>query len=511
MKAVIIGTDLLKDSNGNLRIIETNTNVDIHNKIVPNLDWTSFNQFLIDNSINNLHLIVTEGNILPSEKDGAFSTNLNDVSIKDKMDEIITDLGGSFTFHKVAFNSITVPYIEDNDNTLIIRTSYDTTAVVDEEYAKDKVNFHRLIKDKPYSPNVFYSSDLNPSLNIDQLTDLHITNGDTPNYIVKTSYAGTNISVYPKFYKVTSLEDLQSLKNSLDESEYMEEYHTHSDNIVNEKMGVIRSLDILYGGTLSCLHLGSYMMTSVVKNNEWATEYDSNGLMLQPSRVLWMTKSSKIGSDAYILDDDTKILNGEGNLVLPSQIVQNSTLKTLVFPWVPIDDQIIDGVPNFLTGVNSSNFADDLTGFTITSTNVQEITGVQKECLMIKVTLENGLSYEDLAGSNMVIEEFDTLRTTHSLTNTFRINDSIVFYDYINNTLTKSKITNLEVVYVNRMVYDMNVEQSDVFLPVLDETLGLAFIQHNPCYGWCERGSGCSWWECGNCSYCRGGGGEEKI
>ena len=115
-----------------------------------------------------------------------------------------------------------------------------------------------------------------------------------------------------------------------------------------------------------------------------------------------------------------------------------------------------------------------------------------------------------MPGSTMIIEEFDTLNTTYALTNTFRINDSIVFYDYINNTLTKSKITNLEIVYVNRMIYDVNVEESDVFLPVLDETLGLAFIQHNPCYGWCGFYS-CGTWYCNSCSWCGGGGGREKI
>jgi hypothetical protein len=508
MKAVIIGTDLLKDSNGNLRIVETNTNVDVHNKIVPDLNWDSFKQLLIDNSINSLHLISTDGNFIPTEKDGRFTTNLNDVSLKDKMEEIMVDLNGSFNHHKMASNSITVPYIEDGENTLIIRTSYDTTAVVDEEYTKDKVNFHRLIQNKSYSPNIFYSSDLDPNSNIDQLTDLHVTNGDTPNYIVKTRYPNTNITVYPKFYKVASLEDLQSLKDSLAESEYMEEYHTHSDNIINEKMGVIRSLDILYGGTLSCLHLGSYVMTSQIKHDEWPTEYDTEGLMTQSSRVLWMSKTPNTLGRGYILDDDTKILNGEGGLVLPSEILENSSLKTLLLPWVPLDDTLIDGVANFIVGVNSSNFVDDLAEFTISSTNVEEINGIQKECLMIKVTLENGLVYEDLPGSTMIVEEFDTLRTTYSLTNTFRIDDSIVFYDYINNTLTKSKITNLEVVYVNRMIYDINVEQSDVFLPVLDETLGLAFIQHNPCYYWCGYFS-CYTWYCNSCPWC--GGGREQI
>jgi hypothetical protein len=509
MKAVIIGTDLLKDSNGNLRIVETNTNVDVHNKIVPDLDWVSFKQLLVDNSINSLHLITTDGNLISTEKDGRFTTNLNDVSLKDKMEEIMVDLNGSFNHHKMAFNSITVPHIEDSENTLIIRTSYDTTAVVDEEYTKDKVNFHRLIQNTTYSPNIFYSSNSDINLNIDQLTDLHITNGDTPNYIVKTRFPGTNITVYPKFYKVTSLENLQSLKDSLAESEYMEEYHTHSDNIVNEKMGVIRSLDILYGGTLSCLHLGSYIMTSQIKHDEWSTEYDTNGLMLQSSRVLWMSKTPNTLGGGYILDNDTKILNGEGNLVLPSEILENDELKTLLLPWVPVDDTLTDGVANFIVGVNSSNFTDDLAEFTISSTNVEEIKGIQKECLMIKVTLENGLEYEDLPGSTMIIEEFDTLRTTYALTNTFRINDSIVFYDYINNTLTKSKITNLEVVYVNRMIFDINVEQSDVFLPVLDETLGLAFIQHNPCYGWCGFFD-CQTWYCNSCSWC-GGGGREEI
>jgi hypothetical protein len=109
MKAVILGTDLLKDADGNLRIVETNTNVDVHNKIVPDLDWDAFKQLLIDNSINNLHLITTVGNLIVTEKDGRFTTNVNDVSIKDKMEEIIADISGSFTFHQLAKNSITVP------------------------------------------------------------------------------------------------------------------------------------------------------------------------------------------------------------------------------------------------------------------------------------------------------------------------------------------------------------------------------------------------------------------
>jgi hypothetical protein len=125
-----------------------------------------------------------------------------------------------------------------------------------------------------------------------------------------------------------------------------------------------------------------------------------------------------------------------------------------------------------------------------------------KESLMIKVTLENGMVYEDLPGSSMLIEEYDTLQTTFAYTNRFRINDSIVFFDYLNNTLIKSKITNLEVVYVIRRIYDINVELNDLFLPVADESLGLTFIQHNgTCFGWCGSWM-CAVWCCSACYFC---------
>ena len=245
MKALILGTDLLKDSNGTLRIIETNTNIDVHNDIVPNLNWELFKQFLIDNSITKLHFIYTDGNLIKSHnKLNKFDTTTINISLKDKMAEVMVEISGTFEFHEVPKNSVTVPFIEDASDTLIIRTSYDTTAMLDEEYAKDKVNFHRLISNQTFSTNIYYHSDSDVSLNVDTLTSLYVTDGDVPNYIVKTRQPHTNHNDYPKVYKINSLENLQTLKDSLTELEFMEEFHQHIENFVNDKIGVIRSLDI---------------------------------------------------------------------------------------------------------------------------------------------------------------------------------------------------------------------------------------------------------------------------
>lgn len=504
MKALIIGTDFLKDSEGNLKIIETNTNIDIHNEITLGLDWVTFKQFLIDNSINNLHFIFTEGNLIKNEN----IVNHNNpefpkTSLKDKMSEIMDELSGTFQFHKLPEGSVTVPLIEDNDNTLIIRTSYDATAIVDEEYTKDKVNFHRLISNKSYSTNFYYSSSIDTELNIDGLTDLHTTTGNAPNYIVKTRLPHTGYNVYPKFYKIESLEDLVTLKNSVTDLEFIEEYHINSENFINEKIGVIRSLDILYGGNLSCLHLGSYTMTAGIKNNQFETTYDENGLMNAEGRLLWMTKNTDgLYSKMYILDDDTPLLYPDNVLKLPNEILTGDTIKTMNFDWIPAEEGTVDN-PSYLPNVNSGSFDTDLTTFTTGSTEVIHISNSTRNTIMIRVTLENGIVYEDLPTSVMYIEEYDTLRTTFSDTNTFRVNDSIIFYNN-NNTLTKSKIIDLEIVYINRKIYDLNVEPSDVYLSLADSTLGLFFVQHNACYAFCYGGCVPAYY-CGTCPTCSQG------
>jgi hypothetical protein len=227
--------------------------------------------------------------------------------------------------------------------------------------------------------------------------------------------------------------------------------------------------------------------------------------MDEESRILWMTKNVDpiLYSTSYILDDDTPLLYPENVLKFPDDISVDDIIKTIKFDWA-VDIGTFEN-PGFQVNVNSGSFSEDLTTFTTGSTEVVSIINNTRKTIMIRVTLENGIIYEDLPTSVMYIEEYDTLRTTFSDTNTFRVNDSIIFYDYNNETLVKSKITNLEIVYVTRKVYDLNVEPSDVFLSLADSTLGLLFVQHNQCDGWCDIVAypwQCNDWRCSGCSGC---------
>jgi hypothetical protein len=63
MRAVIIGTDFIKDINGSFKAIETNTNVGLAVPVSRYLDITNFNDFIESNGFNEIVIIHNDTNI----------------------------------------------------------------------------------------------------------------------------------------------------------------------------------------------------------------------------------------------------------------------------------------------------------------------------------------------------------------------------------------------------------------------------------------------------------------
>ena len=143
MRAVVIGTDFIKDIDGSFKALETNTNIGIDVSVNNYIDTTSFTNFVLDNSFTEIHLIYQPANvnitdIMEVDTDRLNFLNFLKTSICEPNEIILTQ-------HKLDDNSITIPYIEDGDNKLIIRLSYDTTALLDDSYARDNFSFLKLM------------------------------------------------------------------------------------------------------------------------------------------------------------------------------------------------------------------------------------------------------------------------------------------------------------------------------------------------------------------------------
>ena len=501
MRGAIIGTDLIRDSNGGYRVLEVNTNTDIHASITEGLDWDGFKNLLTTNGIEELHFIYTSGNMLKETQ--------YEVSVRDKFVIICEELGIQYFNYELPTDSIIIPNIEDSPNKLILRTAYDSTAYVDDSFTKDKVNFNKLISDKEFATKYYYNSTINPELNWDSLTDLHTSADLVPNYIVKTRFPNTNYALYPKLYKINTTEGLTELKNSLTHTEYLEEFYTNDLNLVNGKISVIRSLDIFYGGDLSTFNMGAYRMSSTIPFTSWPTEYDETNQMVKGSRPLWLTKFSSKRGVEYFLDETSRVLSSDGSLIGIADIQENTTLKTINLNWIPENPSIDVNSPDYFRAmVTTGSYSDDVSTFSVGITNTVHSIGRDSDLLMIEITTETGLKWDDMNTSLIVIKLDDTDTTIMKYLNFCKVGDAIVFYNYATNQLESQKIVSLIPKFVSRKIYDLNVETVDIFLPVVDEVNSLALIQHNACdFYYCTYFGTCFDFSCNTCPGC---GNQEK-
>jgi len=143
MRTVLIGSDFMYDNDGNLKPIEINTAVgwDGAEKIEVDadcLDLTSLYDFVETNGFTSIHYV-------------------GDLGMLNKaLENQYTGSSIVYEFHGVGKNAITIPFIEDNDETLIIRSAYDTTALVDDTYCRDKIEFMKLIESQSFGSQFAY-------------------------------------------------------------------------------------------------------------------------------------------------------------------------------------------------------------------------------------------------------------------------------------------------------------------------------------------------------------------
>jgi hypothetical protein len=494
MKGVIIGTDLLQDNNGDVKVLEINSNVGIYQDSNEYFDFDGFITLLLDNSINELHFIFdsNEVNIQNTPNYGP-DESVRELTFLSRLKRKSEENNITFYEYEVMPNSITVPFIEDASNKFILRQAYDSTALIDSEYCSDKFKFQDLISESGIDVDSYTNS---TEIGVDTLTNIEI--GDNPNLLVKYRYPGYDTKSYPRIYNAPNEDVLTNLKTDLSPDYVLQKYIYSDNNVVDNRHTVIRSMDIFYGPNLDVFHLGSCTISAPVEKNVWEDEIEdvNTGLVNNKTRVKYINgRVSDNNEVIYHVDQDTKIVDSNGNLISIDDINVGTTLKSITINGLDSDtppSQFFSTVDHLSTNIN---FVD---------TNVVEMKSQPYEGLFIKITLEDGTVWSDIHKTNLYVELSGTTDTVFRRVNMLSVGDKILSVNKVTNEVIAIPITNLEVTYESKTIYEIDVEESDLFLTSIgdDNSILKLAIQHNPCYA-------CYGWNCGNwscSSYCPGCG-----
>jgi len=484
MRAVIIGTDFIKDTDGSFKALETNTNIQMDMDMRYYFDPTVFDTIISGSTIDEIVLIskpvLNQSNeyIELDTPDTIWNDEIQARTFPEQLKMYCTGSNITFTETNSDNNAVTIPYVEDSDNKLIIRIAYDTTALIDDTYARDNWEFLKLMHDdNPDSIAKTYINDID--LGFDSIGTTIRDNGNHPNYCIKKRYTNKN-GLYPKVYKISTQEELANLKANLQIDEYVQEFIYNESDTINNKLKYYRSTDLVYGPDLTISNLWVSEHTNWVGIEE-NCDYDDNNEIQYWERPRYLPKPTDESTKTPRLsgDETTKVILPDGSNTLLSSLVVGDSIKSINIPGLDLNETNF----NFLTW--SSSFNDVMSGYTTSTASLQKME--EKESWVgwfVEFTTQDGITFSDVSQAEILIKsgETDNYVVKFIAYAMLKVNDTVLLFDNQTNTLVEKVIQSKYHTFGKSNVFVADFEQIDVFLSLEEtntETPRYGIITHN--------------------------------
>ena len=444
MKAVITGMDFVEAPNGDVKLLEINTNIALVLPYTSFFDFDGLMTFCNDNSLTKIVFIYTEANAGKNFKE-TLTTKCSENNI-------------TLTLTSVPFNSITVPNVEDADDTLILRHAYDVTAIIDDTYSRDKHEVTKLFSESNNQGSIVPTY-INSSIGEHNSLENSPNGSQYPDFIVKKRYPDLVKDVYPKFFKTSNEVDINQLKTEYNGDYVLQNFIVDSSNITSTgKLTFIRSFVMFYGGTLSQLNLGSYRFSNLAPTSPNLTFKSGSTIELSnDSKMEFTNNATPQSMPGFPEGVMVQKLNTETNEFEPMDIANiqiGDTLKTVE-----------------LTGIVSEEpFGWSTTGATLPFATTYDTSVVSAKYstpmsdFLVLVHFSETTSIRMGINQTLIVYDSETNTTSFKFAKELKISDQ-AFVD-INNTL--DDIIAIEFVYFTGNVYDMTLATDHIFLTYLE-------------------------------------------
>jgi hypothetical protein len=504
MRAVIIGTDFMKDTDGSFKALETNTNISAGTQWKVNVDLTAFETFINDNAFENIVLITNESSmnlyqdetinldldtfnnpIINKDLDITQHTDLilpTNLAFKDYLETFCSGSNITLSHLKTDKDSITIPYVEDADNKLIIRFQYDTTALIDDTYAKDNWEFLKLMYDTDANsiPKCYINDD---ELSINTIGETLRDNGNHPNYCIKKRITPSNNKLYPKLCKINTLEELETLKSNLEIDEYIQEFIYNTNDLFENRVSFYRSIDMIAGSNLEIIPLQVNQTSAILPVIDNA-DFDDNNEVQYWDRMRYLLKFYNALSDIAVklsATENTKVFLPDGNTKFVKDLQVGEVVKSINFSNLPTTAD-----ENW-----SGSYSDTINNYSISSsTLVAEESGLYFGKI-VTITTDTNSEFSDVPHARIMVKENENILFQNYFS--LKVGDTLLSYDSQTNLLIESTITNVNYKFEKLYAYVLDFETFDLFL-TLEETESqqrYGLITHNYTYD-------CRYWVCSN-------------
>jgi hypothetical protein len=455
MRTLLLGTDFAYKQNGDLIPIEINTNVgwDESNRIEETPDCFNISELVNFIETNGFTKIDYIGAI------GPFFNKLKaSVSVECEYHTVTT--------------GVVIPYIEDTDTTLIIRSAYDTTALVDDTYCINKINFLELIKNETFGSEFAYMNSNGELIN--NITTI-LDNGNQPNFILKAVGPHYDKDIYPKLFKVSNQTELDIVLQNVNQYYFLMPFYYNENQLYNRHISVVRSLNLLFPPNLESITIGQYhkICDNKILDNP---SFDPVTFQYTGEKERYIAEGLYPSIIEPKLENDDFVMMADGTYKTALDLQIGDEIKTIDIPN-PFDVIKQDEVVNYLI-----DFPTFQSGTTYSINKVTDKKAIHKLVGVVEITFTDNSTWSDTLSSNYLIKREGEIRFLPI--RKLKEGDTIVLVD-TSDLSTPSFVEKIisSISNIDRFIegWVISVEREHLFLTSPDPALNASFvaIEHN--------------------------------
>jgi hypothetical protein len=464
MKGTLFSADFVKDSNGNLRLLELNTDTGIVQNELSNVNLTEFVNILQTNNIIELDIIYKPK--IHSELVTYISNYITENC------EFIT----SINLHDENIDTIYPSTVANTDTKFVLRMAYDESALFDSEYCKSRLNLYNLFTEnniRDYCAAYYHSSSLGE---FDTLTR-EINDSNVPDVAIKDMDELFNPI---DFFKIntdfgTNEENWNNFLNqNSGEDKIIEQYHFHPSSLDDDNhITSVRFVGIVYGSNLDFVQVATFKKSSILE---------------LPSSINLDSETNKV-KDYHFYEFVTNMLKSDSGGILSSHevLMDNNS-------WKEISEiEVGESVKSYFVNTSWSDES-DLTwlsksydgnqfptgSYETTSTVVYKDSKNLRYNSMIEMVVDNDSLFAGIDKGYLV---YDSLTDKSSFKSILQINANTDYLYDINGELVKIDETNFYVSSEDGLSFvELDVEDTDTYM-INGSTALNSFVTHNsPCF-----------------------------
>jgi intein/homing endonuclease len=464
MKGTLFSADFVKDSQGNLRLLEFNTDTGIVQNEISHINLIEFVNILQTNNIIELDIIYKPiiHNRLVTHISNYITENC----------EFIT----SINLHDENLNTIYPSTVVDTDNKFVLRMAYDESALFDSEYCKSRLNLYNLFTEnniRDYCTAYYHSSSLGE---FDTLTR-EINDVNIPDVTIKDIDELFNPI---DFFKIntdfeTNEENWNNfLSENSGEGKIIEQYHFHPSSLDNDNhITSVRFIGIVYGYNLDFVQLATFKKSAIFE---------------LPSSINLDSETKKV-KDYHFYEFVTNMIKSDSGGILSSHEVLMNDDSWKEISEIQVGESVKSHFVNTswsdesdLTWLNRSYDGNQFpTGSYVTTSDVvfKDFKNLRYNS-MIEMVVDNDSLFAGVDKGYLV---YDSLTDKSSFKTILQINANTDYLYDINGELIKVDEVNFYVSSEDGLSFvELDVEDTDTYI-INGSTAFNSFVTSNsPCF-----------------------------